>query len=850
MKKAKLLLTSLLAVSFITSCNPTTPSTSPSTSPSSSITTPSSSSSSTVTPSSSSSSTIEHRKDFVTELADGAVLRDYKSQFDTMVNDFSSDSFVGETTGKKIDKSYLKVLVDSQTESFPSNDDASIYKMATGNYQIETYSTINFRMRVTEGKLDYSNLVLALRGDDAFNVYEISLDKALNDDGDALPELGNEFVDVCISPNYSIEDADTKYTLKGTSDPSDVNVLSKILGFHLYAKGECSAVLEIEEVSISLAGEKTVLDDFNRTNVNKADQTCWWRGSKGFIVTKGVNLKDNQTYQTPEFDLADNTEVVLNILGDTTGTSISPVTESGIGTAVNWKDLKNKDGENIVNAVNGAYYNLAINLEKSGLSLEGLKGFVIQSTSEINISAVFLSSLKEKEAATSYPLIDTANAVIFDSFSRTQAKIDTDYNESTLNEKVTGAGLNYSVCYSGVDDVTIDGDALVFSPTENYTQVNEGSKNARTNEKYLVMSMKVDGGDLNGLRIQSSNGGDAIYAPNWYAAEGLKTIPTSLEEYPYVDADGYAFYIIDLSLSGLGDMKDILNIYYTGTGTLKIDSIFFAGEYLNLEKVPGYCEEKTLNLSGYTYALNTAVTENTRFVEFTIKGDGVATFNSFRLEFNGNMYFCKDNPWVLKDGTKITGETIIPEEKTSIVIDLLASGITPAAETMHLHTGGDGEQGTATIYEMFSYNLVDYSETLGGYNGSSSSLADYAYLGGGDIKADAKYLELTLSSNNGGTLASLRFEGADAALYFFNQNVIKDDEGNVIDPNTVIPTEGLTIKIDLKATGLTLDKPFSLHLHSGDPTCTGDLKVEGAKVIYEHYPYSMLLASYVENPTL
>lgn len=79
MKKAKLLLTSLLAVSFITSCNPTTPSTSPSTSPSSSITTPSSSSSSTVTPSSSSSSTIEHRKDFVTELADGAVLRDYKS---------------------------------------------------------------------------------------------------------------------------------------------------------------------------------------------------------------------------------------------------------------------------------------------------------------------------------------------------------------------------------------------------------------------------------------------------------------------------------------------------------------------------------------------------------------------------------------------------------------------------------------------------------------------------------------------------------------------------------------------------------------------------------------------------
>jgi len=115
MKKAKLLLTSLLAVSFITSCNPTTPSTSPSTSPSSSITTPSSSSSSTVTPSSSSSSTIEHRKDFVTELADGAVLRDYKSQFDTMVNDFSSDSFVGETTGKKIDKSYLKVLVDSQT---------------------------------------------------------------------------------------------------------------------------------------------------------------------------------------------------------------------------------------------------------------------------------------------------------------------------------------------------------------------------------------------------------------------------------------------------------------------------------------------------------------------------------------------------------------------------------------------------------------------------------------------------------------------------------------------------------------------------------------------------------------
>ena len=65
--------------------------------------------------------------------------------------------------------------------------------MATGTHAIQSYEGIGFRIRkVGEGTLDLGNLVLGLRGDDAFKVFELPLADAVNPDGEPLEELTEE----------------------------------------------------------------------------------------------------------------------------------------------------------------------------------------------------------------------------------------------------------------------------------------------------------------------------------------------------------------------------------------------------------------------------------------------------------------------------------------------------------------------------------------------------------------------------------------------------------------------------------------------------------------------------------
>jgi hypothetical protein len=136
-------------------------------------------------------------ENFVIVLEDGAQTRAYNENFDEMVTDFSSASEANVSN-------HLRVAVGDKLENPANSADASIYKMATGAYPIETYDGIGFRMRkVGEGQLTLANLILALRGDDAFDVYELHLDEAVDQDGDALPELTEEYQDIVISPNLS-----------------------------------------------------------------------------------------------------------------------------------------------------------------------------------------------------------------------------------------------------------------------------------------------------------------------------------------------------------------------------------------------------------------------------------------------------------------------------------------------------------------------------------------------------------------------------------------------------------------------------------------------------------------------
>lgn len=860
MKKSQIITTMLMAGMLLAGCSnkpapststvtPTTPTTPTTSNPGPTSTTPQPS--------------MEHQSPFVKDLEEGAFVRDYKEGLDTMVNDFSGASLEGETeNGNFSNHGTLRVLVDSQNEDFPKDSEASIYKMATGSYQLQDYDSIGFVIRKVNGTINYSNLVLGLRGDDAWDVYPISLADAVDDEGNELPELNSEFQTIKICPNLSIEDADTEYTLKGTSDKSGTKVLAKYLGFHLYAKDECSSLIEIQEVFVEKAGEKTVLDSFARKAVNKADDTCWWRDSTGFIVTPGITLKDNASYTTPDFALEDNAHVVFNILGDTKGTSIAPITSSGVGEKVAWADLKDANNESVKNAVNGAFHSLAINLKNSNLAKEGLKGFKISSSSEVTISQVFLSSLKEKEAAKEYPHLDTANAVHFDDFSRRQSGFNGDYDASANSEIIKIAGLYYALSYNNGDKVNIDGDAAVFdSMPDGYTQLKEGSTRGRTTQKYLVFKMKLEGeGDLSGFRF-SNGSGEAYFTSSWKAGEGLPSIPEDMENYPYKDADGYALYIIDLKASNIEGISDCLDMYYTGSAKLMIDSIFFADEYEILNEVDGYIEAKaaTTLTKDASYMGNTSINKASRYVSITLTGDGKATLESIRFTFGGEEFWIKDGKWVLKGGEKAALDHVISTEGETYVIDLLASNVTLASDYMHFFMGGyNNAQGAIQVNALKTLNK-GYQLTSFIPDGTAfdieyaSDSTDPAYHYGGYFAGDANFIALKLSSEKGATLNSFRinFESNGEIKWAKDANekgkglVLLNADGTAFDYTQKI-TDEVTVYIDLVASGLEVQATH-IHFHLGAfGDDSGTLTVKDIASAKTTISYSDVLNNYVE----
>lgn len=787
---------------------------------------------------------ITHRDAFVSELPEGTVTRKFNEAFDTTINDFSSATLVGTTSNGVYDAtSTLRVLVDNEATGFPNSADASIYKMATGTYELASASNIGFKMRVVSGTIDYSNLVLALRGDDAFNVFEISLADALDDDGETLPTLTNEFQDVMISPNLSIEDADTKYVIAASGEASEVKVLDKILGFHLYAKGECSAVIEIKEVFMNVASEKTVLDKFDRENVNKTDPTCWWRDSTGFIALPNITLNAGASYTTPTVEVGTNTHLVASVLGDTTGFTVAAVVNGTAQTPVSWASLKNKDDVALSNAVDGAFYPYAIDLEKSGLLVEGLEGFVFTSTTECSIANLFYSELKEKEALIDYPRIDSENVVILDNFNRTQATIDASYDESILNEKVLDAGLNFFICYKGGETVSVDGDALVFGPQADYTQIALGSTRARKNQKYMVIVAKLDGGNLNNFRIGGF--GSVVYANDWYAGEGLKTVPQSLEDYPYVK-DGYVWYIIDLEVSGM-PVTDALDLYYTGEGTLYIDSIFFANESKLVKWTDLRTDEATVDTTtGYQYLNGGKNTNGTRFC-MELKGDGIVTFESFRIEYTSKMFWLKDGlKAYYEDGTLVATTDVIPTTATKVYIDFEENEFDIAAEDIHLHWGGFGDaHGQITLLKTSVMVPSQYCVGIAS-NMDLTITADAAYNYVGNNTQGLHILKFVVVGDGAVTLESLRLqvEGQGDYIWANNGLVLLKEDGTAFDYTQAIPEEETVFYVDLAASGL---EAFNNHIHMyTGGSGIGALSIKKVEAVSDTLPYSVILEAYDE----
>ena len=798
---------------------------------------------------------VEHQDPFVKDIDPEAALRQYNSAFDLMVDDFSGETLNGTPTDAVHSQaSRLRVLVDSANGDFPSSPDASIYKMATGTHAIQSYEGIGFRIRkVGEGTLDLENLVLGLRGDDAFKVFELPLADAVNPDGEPLEELTEEWQDLVIAPGLSIEDDTTEYEFAAGGN-SGTKVLEKILGFHLFATGECSQVIEIEQVFLTNAGEKTALDSFTREAVNKTDDSCWWRDSTGFIINNNVMLKDGASYKTANIEGADTYQnIALKVMGDISGLSLAVVTADGVKAKVAFADLKDQNGNPIKNAVNGSFNPLVINFANSGIDVTGAVAFEISSETEAYLTQIFLTNLAEKQAVTIYPRLDTANAAVFDHFTRTQAKLDDNYESASTNTVVTDSGLNFSIAYHNNNLVSVDGDALVFSATaaDDYIQVTEGSKTARTNEQYLVFSMKLeDGATLDNFRIQSSASG-VKYANEWLAAPGLKSVPESLDSYPYVDADGYAYYIIDLEETGF-EVTDLFDMYYTGEGKLYIDSIFFANEYTNVEEsvTRGDAAEVVIGEDlGYVYQWGGEIA-NVGKMAMYVTGDGVMNLESFRLEYNGATKFANnDLKLYYADGTPVDFAAALPTEETMIIIDLAGSGYEISADKMpvHTHYGNWGVAGKLTISKFVAISENQVYEEVWGAGGEVTMNGGYQYMYGGYQSGNCGKLVLTMQGDGTSTLETFRVEIAGQGAMWANQTLkMYNVDGSVFDYTKPLPTEEVTIVIDLAESGFTLGAPEHMHFHFDGEGASGLVKVTSVKGVADVISYETIIGQYVE----
>ena len=120
---------------------------------------------------------------------------------------------------------------------------------------------------------------------------------------------------------------------------------------------------------------------------------------------------------------------------------------------------------------------------------------------------------------------------MFDNFNRTQSGFDGDYDKSSTNPVVTGAGLNYALSYNNGDKVSVANGVVTFDATElaadQYINFKEG-RAVYDNHQYLVMAVKGEGGaSLDGFRIDVGNG--AVWSHSWYSAFGLKVPSLGLD---------------------------------------------------------------------------------------------------------------------------------------------------------------------------------------------------------------------------------------------------------------------------------------------------------------------------------
>lgn len=870
MKGKKLLfgMLPLSAAMILAACNPSVPASSSSNpaseeTPSSEIVTP------TPTSSETSKEEVTHRGGLNKTLAEGAVTRDYDERFDKTIEDFSGESLNGVSDATR-HNAFLREVVDSNLPDFQNSPDAAIFKMAAGAFDGDKTllgsSIVHLSMRVREGKLPLKDLVFAIRpsDDNSAHVFEINLAEAVNEDGDKNPELTNEFQDITIDVGNSIDDATT--TFPGTT----LKVLENAVGFHLYVKkeAEVSAVIEMEKVSTKKGDTETVFDTFDRPNLSKSDMVYWGPtdNPNSVFVRKGLLIGKDKKYTTPTLmEEQRKSHVVFSVLGDMSQSKVSVVYDDAGNTTkmLPFAELKAQEDKAVVNAIDGAYTNLAIDLSKfTGPEGANVKTITLENAgdNELQLSNVFMTSFEMPDLVKKYPTFNTKTAVTFDNFNREYAKMPSGadgYTASTTDERNVSAGINGMTSWSNADNISMTGGTLNLPATEGYNEVSIDSSHVLPGAQYIVFSIKADDdADLNSFRF--AMGGKTVWFNAALAMEGVKTYKDPVYETPYTTEDGFKWYVVDLKQHEINSTGSI-EIYYTGAKDIKLDSVFLANGFSAVHGRKGDLDlanlnEAELDLAGYHYIGGVGPSVNARYGAVTMKGDGTATLATFRASYNDD-----DAKWIkdsaidvyTEDGRKVTKDEVIPDTYATYYVDLESvSYAKTGTGWFKAHIGGEGATGKINIKEIFMASQ-GYAKDLG----SKEIVSNGSYVGevvSESLPFDASMMILHVTGDEGTTLKDWRFtlekDGkVDEAWPSGNPGLLKVMWGDAFDFENTAIGSGLDLIVDLSALPKekqsTAGKLLKYHIGGGVGANGKKIQIE-TKLVAKETPSNMALADY------
>ena len=762
--------------------------------------------------------------------------REFNPKYDAVFEDFDREDIsdtVSHTGNVDFgEKAYLSVTF---TDEDSGNPDDAIFKQGQPGAD-QGAGNIVLVMRAPHGDVELSDIILGTRYSDSYQVYGKSFSELVDADMSELPELTANWQKYIINFANSYEDDEVYLDTSG--NPSNVRVNSgSILGLHIYAAEGASGTVDIQTIYTTTddldnnPGVRLMWNDFlGADTVDKTkNPNAWWAGSaKGIIRKRTVTIGAGG---------------VLNVLKtEGTGKYEYAVIEAD-GDLANLKVATTADGETWSEYVPHA----------AALAINDVKGFSLkyEGDDQVAVRRIFLTNFQEDQVASKYPYIDPFTTQKFDDFNVPTSEINDDYEEMSTRPELVHANLYYRLSYRNGHLVEVKDGNLILDATEleenDYINYKSETKTPAVGYSYVVFKMKAEeGANLEGFRFNFGQG-DHVWGNGGLKSDVGLPIAGLGENNPY-HADGWSYVVVNIDASGLvlpNGQASTIDLYYSGTGKLYIDEIFFANDLFDEKTevkldamVKEYALEGDYAYLGYVPADNYL---GHRYLKLTFKNAENADLGTLRLEFPSGTFWFSEN----SAGTLLTANgTLVPEmgaDEQTVYIDLYASGVNLDFKGFHFHSSGAGtgdfEIVDAALVSKYA-DALDMENTLvlddegspfiGAYEpeGDGYGYLGYVYAPNTELHT---HLLITYKGEEGADLSNLRLEFTSGGMFWFSENAegtLRTITGDLI---PAVSTEAQTVIVDLKASGVGLAFD-GFHIHSNGSE-TGKFEILDAKLL-------------------